>query len=204
MLDIGGSLGGYGSDITRTLWVTGGDPGRGPDERFRALFAVLRGAQADATGAVRPGTSCESIDAAAREPIERAGFGDAFFHRTGHGIGLEGHEEPYLVAGNGLPLRPGMAFSVEPGIYLPGTYGARIEDIVVCGEDGPDRAQRGAAGPVRGARLNRGAAAPAVSSAEGPYPNGHPIERDPMPSLPRRRTVAAPIRRDARPAHVAP
>ncbi len=137
VLDIGGSLGGYGSDITRTLWVTGGDPGRGPDDRFRALFAVLRGAQAVATGAVRPGTSCESIDAAAREPIERAGFGEAFFHRTGHGIGLEGHEEPYLVAGNGLPLRPGMAFSVEPGIYLPGTYGARIEDIVVCGEDGP-------------------------------------------------------------------
>jgi Xaa-Pro aminopeptidase len=66
-----------------------------------------------------------------------AGYGEAFFHRTGHGIGLDGHEDPYLVDGNELPLREGMAFSVEPGIYLPGTYGARIEDIVVCGSDGP-------------------------------------------------------------------
>jgi Xaa-Pro aminopeptidase len=69
--------------------------------------------------------------------IDAEGYGEGFFHRTGHGIGLEGHEDPYLVAGNDLPLRPGMAFSVEPGIYVPGQYGARIEDIVVCGEDGP-------------------------------------------------------------------
>lgn len=137
VLDIGGMLGGYGSDTTRTLWVTGGDPAKGPDERFRHLFAVLLGAQAAATRAVRPGVACEAIDAAARGPIETEGYGDAFFHRTGHGIGLEGHEDPYIIGGNREPLRAGMAFSVEPGIYLPGVYGARIEDIVVCGVDGP-------------------------------------------------------------------
>jgi Xaa-Pro aminopeptidase len=137
VLDIGGTLGGYGSDITRTLWVTGGDPANGPDEAFRHLFGVLFGAQAAATRAVRPGVACEEIDATARRPIEAEGYGEAFFHRTGHGIGLEGHEDPYLIAGNDLPLREGMAFSVEPGIYLVGQYGARIEDIVVCGADGP-------------------------------------------------------------------
>jgi Xaa-Pro aminopeptidase len=137
VLDIGGTLGGYGSDVTRTLWVTGGDAGNGPDERFRHLFAVLHAAQSAATAAVRPGVGCESIDSTARTIIDNEGYGENFFHRTGHGIGLEGHEEPYLVAGNGLPLRAGMAFSVEPGIYLPGEYGARIEDIVVCGEHGP-------------------------------------------------------------------
>jgi Xaa-Pro dipeptidase len=137
VLDIGGTLGGYGSDITRTLWVTGGDPARGPDERFRHLFGVLHGAQVAARAAVGPGIACEAVDAAARRPIEAEGFGDAFFHRTGHGIGLEGHEEPYIIGGNTELLRAGMAFSVEPGIYLPGAYGARIEDIVVCGPDGP-------------------------------------------------------------------
>jgi Xaa-Pro aminopeptidase len=137
VLDIGGSLGGYGSDITRVLWVTDGDAARGPDDRYRALFAVLRDAQAAGTRAVRPGIACGAIDAACRSPIEAAGYGEAFFHRTGHGIGLEEHEDPYLIAGNDLPLRTGMAFSVEPGIYLPGVYGARIEDIVVCGDDGP-------------------------------------------------------------------
>lgn len=137
VLDIGGSLGGYNSDVTRTLWVTGGDPANGPDERFRHLYAVLQHAQAAGTAAARPGVACEDVDAAARAPIEAEGYGEAFFHRTGHGIGLEGHEDPYLVKGNRLPLEPGMAFSVEPGIYLPDEYGARIEDIVICGEDGP-------------------------------------------------------------------
>jgi len=137
VLDIGGSLGGYCSDITRTLWVTGGDPAKGPDERFRHLFAVLHGAQAAARRDVRPGEPCGAVDAAARRPIEAEGYGEAFFHRTGHGIGLEGHEEPYITDGNAERLREGMAFSVEPGIYLSGTYGARIEDIVVCGADGP-------------------------------------------------------------------
>ena len=135
VLDIGATLGGYGSDITRTLWVTGGDDG--PDDRFAELFVVLHQAQAAGTRAVRPGVAAEAVDAAARDLIEAAGHGPAFFHRTGHGIGLDGHEDPYLVAGNDLPLRAGMAFSVEPGIYYPGAYGARIEDIVVCGEDGP-------------------------------------------------------------------
>jgi len=138
VLDIGGSLGGYGSDITRTLWVTGGDPANEPDERFRHLFAVLHGAHEAATAAVRPGVACEAIDAAARERIAAEGYGEQFIHRTGHGIGLEAHEDPYLVAGNREPLAVGHAFSIEPGIYLEGQYGARIEDIVVCGPDGPD------------------------------------------------------------------
>jgi Xaa-Pro aminopeptidase len=137
VLDIGGPLGGYGSDVTRTIWVTGGDAAHGPDDEFLRLYAVLRAAQAEATHAVRPGVACERIDLVAREIISAAGHGAHFIHRTGHGIGLEGHEDPYLVAGNAEVLEPGMAFSVEPGIYLEGRYGARIEDIVVCGEDGP-------------------------------------------------------------------
>jgi Xaa-Pro aminopeptidase len=137
LLDIGGPLGGYGSDITRVLWVTGGDPGKAPDPEYRALYDVLQGAQAAATAAVAPGVTGEQVDAVARQQIGGAGYGERFIHRTGHGIGLEGHEEPYLVAGNDEPLRPGMAFSIEPGIYLDGRYGARIEDIVVCGPAGP-------------------------------------------------------------------
>ncbi len=137
VLDIGGPLAGYGSDITRTIWVTGGDATRGPDDEFLRLYSVLRAAQAEATHAVRPGVACERIDLVARELISAAGHGAHFMHRTGHGIGLDAHEDPYLVAGNAERLRPGMAFSVEPGIYLEGRYGARIEDIVVCGADGP-------------------------------------------------------------------
>jgi Xaa-Pro aminopeptidase len=137
VIDIGGTLGGYGSDITRTVWVSGGNPALGPHPDFVALYDVLRGAQAAATAAVRPGIPCERIDAVARDRIDAAGFGAQFFHRTGHGIGLEGHEDPYIVAGNAEPLGEGMAFSVEPGIYVEGRFGARIEDIVVCGEDGP-------------------------------------------------------------------
>jgi Xaa-Pro aminopeptidase len=81
--------------------------------------------------------AAEAIDRTARDIIDGEGYGENFFHRTGHGIGLEGHEEPYLIAGNAEQLRPGMAFSIEPGIYFPGRHGARIEDIVVCGADGP-------------------------------------------------------------------
>ena len=85
---------------------------------------------------MRPGATCESVDAACRDVIAQAGYGDAFIHRTGHGIGLDVHEDPYIVEGNRLPLEPGMAFSIEPGIYLPRRFGARIEDIVVVTDDG--------------------------------------------------------------------
>ena len=138
VLDIGGTLDGYCSDTTRTLWVTGGDPAKGPTDEFRALFDILRDAQAEASSAVRPGVPCERIDEVARGIIAAGGHGPHFIHRVGHGIGLETHEDPYLVAGNGESLRVGMAFSVEPGIYLADRYGARIEDIVVCGPQGPD------------------------------------------------------------------
>jgi Xaa-Pro aminopeptidase len=138
VLDIGGTRGGYGSDITRTLWVTGGDPALGPDEEYRRLFGLVREANAAATAAVRPGVPAEEIDRVARRIITEGGYGEFFTHRTGHGIGLEAHEEPYLVAGNREALQVGHAFSVEPGIYLDGRYGARIEDIVICGQDGAD------------------------------------------------------------------
>ena len=137
VIDIGGMLGGYGSDITRTVWVDGGEPALGPHPEFVRLYAVLRDAQAAAVAAVRPGIAAEAVDAVARAAITAAGYGPSFIHRTGHGIGLETHEDPYLVAGNAEPLAVADAFSVEPGIYLEGRFGARIEDIVVCGEDGP-------------------------------------------------------------------
>jgi Xaa-Pro aminopeptidase len=137
VLDIGGTIAGYGSDITRTLWLTG-ERGEEPPAEFRTLYDILERAQAEATAAVRPGVACAEVDAVARRRIESAGLGAQFIHRTGHGIGLEGHEDPYLVAGNDEPLREGYAFSVEPGIYLEGRYGARIEDIVVCTADGAD------------------------------------------------------------------
>jgi Xaa-Pro aminopeptidase len=138
VIDIGGTLGGYGSDITRTIWIDGGDPACAPHPDFLRLYSVLRDAQAAATAAVRPGIAAEAVDAVARDAITAAGFGPQFIHRTGHGIGLEGHEDPYLVAGNAEPLEAANAFSIEPGIYLEGRFGARIEDIVVCGETGPD------------------------------------------------------------------
>lgn len=132
VVDIGGETAtGYRSDCTRTYAV-----GRTPDPEVGEWYGVLQQAQAAATAAVRPGVTAEQIDAAAREVITAAGWGEYFIHRTGHGIGLDTHEAPYIVAGNDLPLAPGMAFSVEPGIYLPGRCGARIEDIVVCTDDG--------------------------------------------------------------------
>ena len=137
VLDIGGTVEGYTSDTTRTIWVSGGDPSHGPDPEFLRLYGVLQAAQAAASAAVRPGIACQALDATARSIITDAGYGPNFFHRLGHGIGLEAHEEPYLVAGNAEPLRAGYAFSVEPGIYLEGRYGARLEDIVVCGPAGP-------------------------------------------------------------------
>jgi Xaa-Pro aminopeptidase len=137
VLDIGGTLDGYTSDTTRTIWVGGGDPALAPDAEFQRLYGVLREAQAAACAAVQPGVTCEELDATARRIIVAGGYGPQFFHRLGHGIGLEAHEEPYLVAGNSEPLRAGYAFSVEPGIYFEGRFGARLEDIVVCGPVGP-------------------------------------------------------------------
>ena len=131
VFDIGGTTpAGYCSDITRTYVV--GEPPPG----FAEMYAVLQAAQDASCDAVRPGVTCEDVDKAARDVIADAGFGDYFIHRTGHGIGLEEHEDPYIVAGNTEPLERGFAFSIEPGIYLPGRYGARIEDIVVCTDDG--------------------------------------------------------------------
>lgn len=137
VIDIGGPMpSGYFSDCTRTYAVTP-TAGEQVPSRSREVYEIVRRAQAAAVAAVRPGVSAESIDAAARGVIEKAGFGDYFITRTGHGIGLEVHEHPYMVAGNTITLEPGMAFSVEPGIYLPGEFGVRIEDIVVVGDDGP-------------------------------------------------------------------
>ena len=136
VLDIGGTRDGYCSDTTRTAFV--GEP---PAE-FAELYEVLERAQAAACDAVRPGVAAEEVDAAARRIIEAAGHGSHFIHRTGHGIGMETHEEPYLVAGNREPLQAGHAFSIEPGIYVPGRWGARIEDIMVCTADGGERLNR--------------------------------------------------------------
>jgi Xaa-Pro aminopeptidase len=133
VVDIGGTMpSGYCSDCTRTYVL--GEP---PPE-FADYYRVLHDAQQAACAAVRPGVTAEAVDAAAREPITAAGYGEYFVHRTGHGIGLECHEDPYIVSGNAEPLAPGMAFSIEPGIY-PGPHGARIEDIVVCTEQGCER-----------------------------------------------------------------
>ena len=131
VVDIGGPVEpGYNSDCTRTYSL--GEP----DPQIAEQYAVLQRAQAAAVAAVRPGVTAERVDEAAREVLTAAGLGEYFVHRTGHGIGLSVHEEPYIVAGNDLPLVEGMAFSVEPGVYLPGRWGARIEDIVIVTEDG--------------------------------------------------------------------
>jgi Xaa-Pro aminopeptidase len=135
VVDIGGTMpSGYRSDSTRTYVAAGPVP-----DDVLTYYPVLLDAQAQQCGYVRPGVSAESVDAVGRDAIAAAGYGAAFVHRTGHGIGLETHEEPYIVAGNALVLEEGMAFSIEPGIYLEGRSGARIEDIVVCTADGVER-----------------------------------------------------------------
>jgi Xaa-Pro aminopeptidase len=133
ILDFGGLCEGYGSDTTRTVHV-----GPATDEE-RLVFDVVRRAQQAAFEAVRPGVACQEIDRVARRVIGDAGFGRYFIHRTGHGIGLTTHELPYMVEGESQPLTPGMCFSIEPGIYLPGRFGVRIEDIVTVTEDGGRR-----------------------------------------------------------------
>lgn len=132
VVDIGGPMpSGYCSDSTRTYSL--GEPDE-PD--VLASYAVLQHAQQAAVDAVRPGVTCAEIDRAARAVLAEAGLSEAFLHRTGHGIGLDVHEHPYVVAGNDLPVRAGMTFSIEPGVYLSGRWGARIEDIVAVTDDG--------------------------------------------------------------------
>jgi D-alanyl-D-alanine dipeptidase len=131
--DFGGLLDGYCSDMTRTVHV--GPPG----DEFQKVYGIIKRAQESAFRSVRPGTRCEEVDEAARWVIEASGYGERFIHRTGHGLGIDIHEEPYMVKGNRQPLQPGMVFSDEPGIYLPGQFGVRIEDILVVTEDGAER-----------------------------------------------------------------
>jgi Xaa-Pro aminopeptidase len=132
VFDFGTTYQHYWSDITRTVHV--GEP----SAEFRRVYDVVLQANRAARAAVRPGVACEAIDRAARDVIEDAGYGANFIHRLGHGLGLDTHEEPYMVAGNTLPLRPGMVFSDEPGIYIPGKFGVRTEDILVCTADGAE------------------------------------------------------------------
>lgn len=131
VLDFGGTMSHYCSDITRTVRV-----GKDGDAEVQRVHDLVRRAQEAGYAAARAGAPAESVDAAARRVIADGGYGARFIHRTGHGIGLEGHEHPYLVAGNSERLEPGMAFSIEPGIYLPGRFGVRIEDIVTIGAAG--------------------------------------------------------------------
>jgi Xaa-Pro aminopeptidase len=133
LCDFGGTMHGYCSDITRMFHV-GEPPGEVCD-----VYAVLVEAQESGVRAATVGVRCEDVDAASRGVIAGAGYGDFFVHRVGHGIGTEAHEDPYMVAGNALALEPGHAFSVEPGIYLPGRFGLRLEDIVVATAGGPRR-----------------------------------------------------------------
>ena len=141
LCDFGGTMAdafgvGYCSDITRCVWT-----GTPPPEAAE-VYGVLREAQEASVASVAVGEPCERIDAAARDVITAAGRGDRFVHRTGHGIGVEEHEDPYIVAGNAEPVVVGHAFSIEPGIYLPGRFGFRLEDIVVVAPDGADPLNR--------------------------------------------------------------
>ncbi|MER6917322.1 M24 family metallopeptidase [Streptomyces sp. NPDC000594] len=133
VMDFGGLKDGYGSDTTRTVHVGEATAAE------RHVHEVVREAQQAGVDAVRPGVTCEDVDRAARAIIESAGYGDLFVHRTGHGIGVTTHEPPYIVEGEKQPLVEGMCFSVEPGIYLPGRFGVRIEDIVTVTADGARR-----------------------------------------------------------------
>jgi Xaa-Pro dipeptidase len=132
LCDFGGTMNGYCSDITRCVFT--GEIASDVAEAYAVLFE----AEAAAVKAATIGTPCEEVDAVARRIITAAGFGDYFIHRTGHGIGLDAHEDPYIVSGNSRPLEAGHAFSIEPGIYLPGKWGMRLEDIVVATTNGPD------------------------------------------------------------------
>lgn len=134
LCDFGGTMHGYCSDITRCVF-TGDVASAAPD--IAEAYAVLHEAQQAAVAAATVGAACQDIDRAAREIITAAGYGEYFVHRTGHGIGMEAHEDPYIVEGNERPLAAGHAFSIEPGIYIPGKWGMRLEDIVVAADEGP-------------------------------------------------------------------
>ena len=133
VFDWGGQISGYYSDVTRSAHI--GEP----SEEYRTVYDIVNSANQAAFEAVKPGTPLQEIDRAARKVITDAGYGEYFFHRVGHGLGLEIHEEPFLVEGNTLPLQAGMVFSDEPGIYIEGKFGVRIEDAVVCEEHGGRR-----------------------------------------------------------------
>lgn len=135
--DFGGRWNGYYSDSTRTFVV-----GEASDEQVE-IHEIVQSSNEAGRDAVQAGVSCQEIDRASRRVIEEAGYGDYFIHRTGHGIGLEVHEHPYMVEGNVRPLEDGMSFSVEPGIYLPDRFGVRVEDIVVCGVGSLNESERG-------------------------------------------------------------
>jgi Xaa-Pro aminopeptidase len=132
LCDFGGTMAGYCSDTTRCVFT-----GR-PSAEIAEAYTVLLEAQQASVASATVGTPCQDVDRAARRIIADAGYGEYFVHRTGHGIGMEEHEDPYIVEGNDRPLEVGHAFSVEPGIYLPGRWGMRLEDIVVATADGPD------------------------------------------------------------------
>jgi Xaa-Pro dipeptidase len=132
VVDWGAAYDGYISDLTRTFAV--GDV----DEEYKKIHEIVQASNAAGRAAAKPGVPCANVDKAARQVIEQAGYGEYFTHRTGHGIGMEGHEEPYMRGDNMQLLEPGMAFTVEPGIYLPNRNGVRIEDNVVITETGAD------------------------------------------------------------------
>jgi Xaa-Pro aminopeptidase len=141
LCDFGGTMPdrwgvGYCSDITRCVWT--GEP----TPEAAETYAVVREAHAAAVAAATHGAVAGDVDLAARRVVVAADLGDRFVHRTGHGIGVEEHEDPYIVSGNGDPLVAGHAFSIEPGIYLTGRFGLRLEDIVVASAGGPDPLNR--------------------------------------------------------------
>jgi len=135
VLDFGARVEGYPSDQTRTVVYGDADP----SEAFQEAFEAVRDAHRAGVEAVEPGIEAGTVDRAARSVLEDRGYGEAFIHRTGHGVGLDVHEEPYIVAGSDRELKPGTVFSVEPGVYLGGEFGVRIEDLVAVTADGCER-----------------------------------------------------------------
>jgi Xaa-Pro dipeptidase len=131
LIDAGGEFQGYTSDITRTRWF-----GDAPPRKFREVYNLVHAAQDAAMERVRPGVPAQEIDRAARAVITQGGYGQYFTHRLGHGMGMDGHEPTYMVEGNTRPLAPGYVFSVEPGIYMLGMWGVRIEDDFMCTSSG--------------------------------------------------------------------